>query len=455
MRNITDVLARYLSDINLPSVSIIDVIEIILISFFVYQFMVWIKFTRAYTLLKGLLVIGAFLIIAYIFKMNTILWIVSRLAGALITAIVVIFQPELRKVIEQLGQKKIMASIIPFDAGKEVTESSRGHAVTISLDREVDVSRGCVLVHNAKPKTGNLFTAKILWMDDTHLVAGKNYLLKLGTKMIPAVVMNIKYKIDVNTGNEVHADAIYKNEIAACDIAVSDKIVFEKFKDNHALGSMILIDRITNMTSACGVIMHALRRTDNLTWHEMDITREFRAQQKGQTPKTIWLTGLSGSGKSTLANELEKRLVALGKHTMLLDGDNVRMGLNKNLGFKEADRIENIRRIAEVAKLMNDAGLIVITSFISPYVRDRRNAREIIGEDSFIEVYVSTPVEECEKRDVKGLYKKARTGEIPNFTGISSPYEVPEHPEVTIDTTGKSLEDSVDYVMAQLEEKLG
>ena len=250
-------------------------------------------------------------------------------------------------------------------------------------------------------------------------------------------------------------DAIYKNEIAACDIAVSDKIVFEKFKDNHALGSMILIDRITNMTSACGVIMHALRRTDNLTWHEMDITREFRAQQKGQTPKTIWLTGLSGSGKSTLANELEKRLVALGKHTMLLDGDNVRMGLNKNLGFKEADRIENIRRIAEVAKLMNDAGLIVITSFISPYVRDRRNAREIIGDDSFIEVYVSTPVEECEKRDVKGLYKKARTGEIPNFTGISSPYEAPEHPEVTIDTTGKSLEDSVDYVMAQLEEKLG
>ena len=342
-----------------------------------------------------------------------------------------------------------------LDAGKEVTESSRGHAVTISLDREVDVSRGCVLVHNAKPKTGNLFTAKILWMDDTHLVAGKNYLLKLGTKMIPAVVMNIKYKIDVNTGNEVHADAIYKNEIAACDIAVSDKIVFEKFKDNHALGSMILIDRITNMTSACGVIMHALRRTDNLTWHEMDITREFRAQQKGQTPKTIWLTGLSGSGKSTLANELEKRLVALGKHTMLLDGDNVRMGLNKNLGFKEADRIENIRRIAEVAKLMNDAGLIVITSFISPYVRDRRNAREIIGDDSFIEVYVSTPVEECEKRDVKGLYKKARTGEIPNFTGISSPYEAPEHPEVTIDTTGKSLEDSVDYVMAQLEEKLG
>ena len=338
-----------------------------------------------------------------------------------------------------------------LDAGKEVTQSSHGHAVTISLDNEVDVSRGCVLVHNAKPKTGNLFTTNLLWMDDAPLVAGKNYLLKIGTKMTPAVIMNIKYKIDVNTGNELYSDTIYKNEIAACDIAVSEKIVFEKFKNNHTLGSIILIDRITNMTSACGVITHALRRTDNLTWHEMDVTREFRAQQKNQTPKTIWLTGLSGSGKSTLANEIEKRLVALGKHTMLLDGDNVRMGLNKNLGFKEADRIENIRRIAEVSKLMNDAGLLVITSFISPYVRDRRNAREIIGKENFIEIYVSTPVNECEKRDVKGLYKKARTGEIPNFTGISSPYEAPEHPEITIDTTGKSLADSVNYIIERLE----
>lgn len=338
-----------------------------------------------------------------------------------------------------------------LDAGKEVTESSRGHAVTICLDSEVDISRGCVLVHNTKPKAGNMFTTNLLWMDDSPLVAGKNYLLKLGTKMTPAIIMNIKHKIDANTGNEVYSDTIYKNEIAVCDIAVSEKIVFEKFKNNHALGSMILIDRITNMTSACGVITHALRRTDNLTWHEMDITREFRAQQKGQTPKTIWMTGLSGSGKSTLANEIEKRLVALGKHTMLLDGDNARMGLNKNLGFKEADRIENIRRIAEVSKLMNDAGLLVITSFISPYVRDRRNARDIIGKDNFIEIYVSTPINECEKRDVKGLYKKARTGEIPNFTGISSPYEAPEHPEITINTTGKNLTDSVDYIIEQLE----
>ncbi|MCI5502612.1 MAG: adenylyl-sulfate kinase [Anaerobutyricum sp.] len=347
------------------------------------------------------------------------------------------------------NEKATVKGII--ESGKEVETSDCGHAVTISLDREVDVSRGCVLTKDTKPKVGNLFTAKLLWMDDSYLVAGKNYILKLGTKTVPAVVMNIKYKIDVNTGKEIHADTIYKNEIAACDISVSDKIVFEKFKHNQSLGSLILIDRITNMTSACGVVMHSLRRTDNLTWHEMDITREFRSQQKGQIPKTIWLTGLSGSGKSTVANELEKRLVALGKHTMLLDGDNVRMGLNKNLGFKEADRIENIRRIAEVSKLMNDAGLIVITSFISPYVRDRRNARDVIGADNFVEVYVNTPLEECEKRDVKGLYKKARAGEIPNFTGISSPYEAPEHPDVEIDTSKMSVEECVDVLIQKLE----
>lgn len=351
------------------------------------------------------------------------------------------------------GETAGVATIL--DAGKEVTAIGRGHAVTIALDKEIDVSRGNVLVKDSTQKISSMFTAKLLWMDDTHLVAGKSYFLKLGTRSIPAVVMKIKYKIDVNTGDEIPADTIYKNEIASCDISVSDKIVLDKFTNNHALGSLILIDRVTNMTSACGVVEHTLRRSDNLTWHEMDITREFRASQKGQTPKTIWLTGLSGSGKSSLANELEKALVAENKHVMLLDGDNVRMGLNRNLGFTEQDRIENIRRIAEVAKLMNDAGLIVITSFISPYMRDRRNAREIIGEDSFIELYVSTPLEECERRDVKGLYAKARAGEIPNFTGISSPYEAPEAAEITIDTTDLSLEESTDTVMQQLRGKLG
>ena len=214
-------------------------------------------------------------------------------------------------------------------------------------------------------------------------------------------------------------------------------------KKSNALGSLILIDRVSHMTSACGIVEHTLNRENQLTWHNMDITRSFREEQLGQTAKTIWFTGLSGSGKSTLANELEKRLAAMGKHTMLLDGDNVRMGLNRNLGFREADRIENIRRIAEVSKLMNDAGLIVLTSFISPFAQDRQNAREIIG-DAFMEVYVSTPMEECERRDVKGLYKKARSGEIAEFSGISSPYEPPEHPDIIVDTTNRSVEEVVD-----------
>jgi len=350
------------------------------------------------------------------------------------------------------GEKAKVKGILITD--KEADYASKGQAVTIQLDREVDVSRGCVLCSGQELKISNLFTTKLLWMDDSTLVAGKNYFLKVGTRMIPATVMNIKYKIDVNTGDEVPADRLYKNEIAVCDISCADKIVFDKFKNSKALGGFILIDRVNNMTSACGVIEHSLRRSDNLTWHNMDITRKFRAEQKQQTPKTLWFTGLSGAGKSTLVNELEKRLVSIGKHTMSLDGDNVRLGLNSNLGFKEQDRIENIRRVAEVAKLMNDAGLIVLTSFISPYRRDRQNARNIIGEDNFIEIYISTPLEECEKRDVKGLYKKVRSGQIPNFTGITSPYEAPQAPQVEINTTGMSIEEAADTIFDKIKEWL-
>ncbi len=346
------------------------------------------------------------------------------------------------------GETAAVTSI--YQGSDEVQESSVGRAVTIQLDTEVDISRGCVLVEQAEEFISTMFAATILWMDDRKLMAGKNYLLKIGTQKVPATVMNIKYKIDVNTGEEVYADAIYKNEIARCEISVASKIVFDRFEKNNALGSLILIDRISHMTSACGVVEHALNRGDNLTWHDMDITREFREKQLGQRAKTIWFTGLSGAGKSSLANELEKCLAREGRHTMLLDGDNVRMGLNKNLGFREHDRIENIRRIAEVAKLMNDAGLIVLTSFISPFTRDRRNAREIIG-DAFVEVYVSTPLEECEKRDVKGLYKKARSGKLDNFTGVTSPYEAPEHPDIVIDTSKGTLEECVRKVMDQLE----
>ncbi len=346
------------------------------------------------------------------------------------------------------GEQAVIKTI--YQGNEEVQQSSRGRAVTIQLDSEIDVSRGCVLIKDTEVCVSNLFAANILWMDDNKLVEGKNYLLKIGTQRVPATIMNIKYKIDVNTGEEVYADEIYKNEIARCEISVASKIIFDKFEKNSALGSLILIDRLTHMTSACGVVEFSLSRSDNLTWHDMDVTRSFREHQLGQKAKTIWFTGLSGAGKSTLANELEKRLVAMGKHTMLLDGDNIRMGLNKNLGFRENDRIENIRRIAEVSKLMNDAGLIVLTSFISPFVRDRRNAREIIGED-FIEVYVSTPLEECEKRDVKGLYRKARNGELANFTGVNSPYEVPENPDIVVDTSAGTLDECVEELLRQLD----
>lgn len=326
-----------------------------------------------------------------------------------------------------------------------------GQPVTISLDKEVDVSRGCVITGNASLQISSMFTASLLWMADDQLIAGKDYYLKIGTKLIPATILKIKYKIDINSGEHISVDQIYKNEIASCDISVINKIVIEEFKKNRTLGGFILIDRVTNMTSACGVVEHSLRRNDNIIWQETDITRKIRAKQKGQKPATLWFTGLSGSGKSTLANQIEKRLVAMGRHTMLLDGDNIRLGLNKNLGFKEKDRIENIRRVAEVAKLMNDAGLIVITAFISPFARDRENARKIIGED-FIEIYVNTPIEECERRDVKGLYKKARAGELPNFTGISSPYEEPLNPQITISTSDCKLTETVDYLMKMLQE---
>ncbi len=340
-----------------------------------------------------------------------------------------------------------------YEGDKEVQTSATGHAVTIQLDTEIDVSRGCVLIRDTSLNVNSMFAATLLWMDDVKLLPGRNFLLKLGTQSVPATIMKIRYKIDVNTGEEVYADAIYKNEIALCEISTASKLVFDEFEKNNALGSLILIDRVSHMTSACGIVEHTLNRENQLTWHNMDITRSFREEQLGQTAKTIWFTGLSGSGKSTLANELEKRLVAMGKHTMLLDGDNVRMGLNRNLGFREADRIENIRRIAEVSKLMNDAGLIVLTSFISPFAQDRQNAREIIG-DAFMEVYVSTPMEECERRDVKGLYKKARNGELDHFTGVTSPYEVPQHAEVVIDTSKYSVEACVDQILEQLENQL-
>lgn len=343
------------------------------------------------------------------------------------------------------NEKAKVSSILITD--RESDSAGTGQPVTIQLDREVDISRGCVLARDAKLKVSNMFAATLLWMDDEQLMPGRNFYIKLGTRMLPATILNIKYKVDVNSGEHLPAEQIYKNELAYCDVVLSEKCVLDRFTDHRMLGSFVLIDRITNMTSACGVIEHTLRRGDNLFWQQMDITRQHRAGRMEQTPVTIWFTGLSGAGKSTLANELEKRLNLMGRYTMLLDGDNVRMGLNKDLGFREKDRVENIRRISEVAKLMNDAGLIVLTSFISPYLADRENARDIIGKESFIEVYVSTPMEECERRDVKKLYQKAREGEIPNFTGVNSPYEAPVNPDIAIDTSNKSVDECVEEIL--------
>lgn len=345
---------------------------------------------------------------------------------------------------EQAAISKILVT------DKESNTAQKGDPVTVCLDREVDVSRGCVITKDKNLKITNMINASVLWMDDEDLVSGKNYIFKLGTTKTTVTVMKIKYKLDIYTGEHLSANKLSKNELANCDLVLTDKIVCDKFDRQKDLGSFILIDRVSHMTSACGTIQHSLRRSDNIFWQKTDITRDIRAKALGQKPKTLWFTGLSGSGKSTLANELEKLLHLEGIHTMMLDGDNVRMGLNKNLGFTEEDRIENIRRIAEVSKLMNDAGLVVLTSFISPYRADRQRARQVIGNDDFIEIYVSTPLEVCEQRDVKGLYKKARNGEIPNFTGISSVYEIPQNPEITIDTSKMSLKESLTYLKEKL-----
>ncbi len=324
-----------------------------------------------------------------------------------------------------------------------------GDAVTISLDREVDCSRGCVLSKNERT-TSRLLRASLIWMDDEALVVGRNLLLKVGTKIVPATIVQIHYCIDVNTGEHLLQEQAKKNDIINCDISLSEKVLVEPFCENKVLGRFILVNRVTHMTAACGIVHHKLYRSDNLTWQNLDVTREFRAKQKQQEPKTIWFTGLSGAGKSTVANAVEKELALQGKHTMLLDGDNVRLGLNNNLGFTEEDRVENIRRFAEVAKLMNDAGLIVLVSAISPYESDRQNAREIIG-DCFTLVHVATSLEECIRRDTKNLYQKAINGEIKNFTGVSSPYETPENAEIVIDTTHISTEDAAEIVLSKMQ----
>lgn len=316
-------------------------------------------------------------------------------------------------------------------ADGEVASASAGQAVTLTLADEIDISRGDVIAAGGDPpEVADQFAAHVLWMSDSPLLPGRPYWLKIGARTVAATVTDIKHRIDVNTQEHLAARRLELNEVGNCNLSLDEPVAFEAYARNRALGGFILIDRYDNTTAGAGTLDFALRRAGNVHWQHVDVDRAARARQKGQSPKVLWFTGLSGAGKSTIANLVDKRLHALGYHSFLLDGDNVRHGLNRDLGFTDEDRVENIRRVAEVAKLMADAGLIVLVSFISPFRAERRMARERFADGEFIEVFVDVPLALAEARDVKGLYRKARAGLIPNFTGIDSPYEVPEHPDV-------------------------
>jgi bifunctional enzyme CysN/CysC len=347
------------------------------------------------------------------------------------------------------GRESTIERIVTFN--RDLDEAVAGQSVTLTLTDEIDVSRGDILAAaGSPPEVADQFEATVVWFDDEHLLPGRPYLLKLGTRTVQAQVTEPKYKVNVNTLEHLAAKHLELNEIGVCNLALSAPIAFDPYAQNKDLGGFILIDRLSNRTVGAGMLHFALRRSQNVHWQALDIDKRARAAAKGQQPRVVWFTGLSGAGKSTIANLVEKKLHAEGRHTYLLDGDNVRHGLNKDLGFTEADRVENIRRVGEVAKLMADAGLIVLTAFISPFRAERRMVRELMPEGEFIEVFVDTPLSEAEKRDVKGLYKKARAGQLKNFTGIDSPYEEPENPEIRIDTTRHSAEAAAELIVEWL-----
>ncbi|KAF1687335.1 adenylyl-sulfate kinase [Pseudoxanthomonas broegbernensis] len=333
-----------------------------------------------------------------------------------------------------------------------VERAAAGQAVTLTLGDEIDVSRGDVIAAAGDPPpVADQFAAHVLWMSDAPLLPGRPYWLKVGARTVAASISEIKYRVDVNTQEHLAAKRLELNEVGYCNLSLEEPIAFAPYAENRALGGFILIDRQNNDTVAAGTLDFALRRADNVHWQHIDVDKAARARIKGQAPKVLWFTGLSGAGKSTIANLVDKRLHALGYHTFVLDGDNVRHGLNRDLGFTDEDRVENIRRVAEVARLMADAGLIVLVSFISPFRAERRMARELFAEGEFVEVFVDVPLEVAEGRDVKGLYRKARAGLIPNFTGIDSPYEAPERPEVHLDAAGTASEALVARVLEALD----
>ena len=347
------------------------------------------------------------------------------------------------------GRRSRVAQV--FVGDQETSAAHAGQAVTLTLADEIDISRGDVIAAaDDPPQVADQFAAHVLWMDDAALLPGRPYWLKIGTRTVSATVSEIKHRIDVNTQEFLAAKRLELNEVAYVNLSLDEPIAFMPYADNRTLGGFILIDRHSNGTVAAGTLDFALRRAGNVHWQHLEVDKAARARIKGQPPRVLWFTGLSGAGKSTIANLVDKRLHALGYHTFLLDGDNVRHGLNRDLGFTDEDRVENIRRVAEVAKLMTDAGLIVLVSFISPFRAERQMARARFEDGEFIEIFVDVPLALAEERDVKGLYRKARAGQIPNFTGIDSPYEIPEHAEVHLDAGSQSPEKLAAVVLEKL-----
>ncbi|NKS55762.1 sulfate adenylyltransferase subunit CysN [Rhodococcus hoagii] len=350
------------------------------------------------------------------------------------------------------GRESTVARIVTMDG--DLDEAVAGRSVTITLADEIDISRGDVLAGvDALPCVADQFEAQLVWMGEHEMLPERPYLCQIGTVTVQARITRPKYKVNVNTLEQTATNTLALNEIGVCNISFDRPVPFDPYADNRDTGGFILIDRLTNTTVGAGMIAHSLRRSDNIHWQAVDVNDEARSLLKGHRPQIVWFTGLSGSGKSTIANELERRLYTLGCHTYLLDGDNVRHGLGRDLGFTEADRVENIRRVTEVARLMADAGLIVLASFISPFRAERDAARELIGTDRFCEVFVDTPIEVAEERDPKGLYRKARRGQLANFTGVDSPYETPTSPDVRIDTTELTPEHAADRIVEVLRER--
>jgi len=347
------------------------------------------------------------------------------------------------------GKTSSVERIVTWEGDLEL--AGAGRSVTVTLADEIDVSRGDVLVCADNPcEEADQFQARILWMNDDAMMPGRQYLIKSGTQSTTLTLGHLKYRIDVNTLEHLPSKILELNEIGVCNVSLGKRIAFDPYNADSTMGGFIIVDRISNNTVGMGLIDFSLRRADNIHWQAMDVTKQSRAEQKAQSPKLIWFTGLSGSGKSSIANILEKKMQAMGHHTITLDGDNIRHGINRDLGFTQAERVENIRRVGEIAKLMLDGGLICISSFISPFKSEREMVRGLVEEDEFIEVFVDTPLEVCEERDVKGLYAKARSGELTNFTGISSPYEEPQNPEIRIDTTQVSVEEAADLILEYL-----